>query len=173
MQHINSEALEEAAASLVDQHMDVVRISYSDIIGSERGRDLLVNRFARTVGGGLAFCRSVYGTTPGGHVVELGGAQIREGDKVVMWFASGNRDESVFDDPYTLDLTRVPNEHVTFGKGGPHFCLGSALARMEITLMFEALLPRIKSIELAADVTRVRSNFVNGIKKFPVRVTPA
>jgi cytochrome P450 len=105
--------------------------------------------------------------------VELGGAQIREGDKVVMWFASGNRDETVFDDPYTLDLTRTPNDHVTFGKGGPHFCLGSALARMEITLMFEALLPRIKSIELAGEVTRVRSNFINGIKKFPVRVTPA
>jgi len=105
--------------------------------------------------------------------VELDGAQIREGDKVIMWFASGNRDESVFDDPYTLDLTRSPNHHITFGNGGPHFCLGSALARMEITLMFEALLPRIKSIELCGDVTRVRSNFVNGIKKFPVRVVPA
>jgi len=105
--------------------------------------------------------------------VELGGQQIREGDKVVMWFASGNRDESVFTDPYALDLARTPNDHVTFGKGGPHFCLGSALARMEITLMFEALLPRLKSIELAGEVTRVRSNFVNGIKKFPVRVVQA
>jgi cytochrome P450 len=105
--------------------------------------------------------------------VELGGQQIREGDKVVMWFASGNRDESVFSDPYALDLTRTPNDHVTFGKGGPHFCLGSALARMEITLMFEALLPRLNSIELAGEVTRVRSNFVNGIKKFPVRVVRA
>jgi len=105
--------------------------------------------------------------------VELGGQQIRAGDKVVMWFASGNRDELVFADPYTLDLTRTPNDHVTFGKGGPHFCLGSALARMEITVMFEALLPRIKTIELAGDVTRVRSNFVNGIKKFPVKVTQA
>ncbi|MBS1691476.1 MAG: cytochrome P450 [Actinobacteria bacterium] len=105
--------------------------------------------------------------------VELGGQHIKEGDKVVMWFASGNRDEEVFADPYTLDLTRTPNDHVTFGKGGPHFCLGSALARMEITLMFEALLPRIASIELAGEVTRVRSNFVNGIKKFPVKVTRA
>lgn len=105
--------------------------------------------------------------------VELGGQHIKEGDKVVMWFASGNRDEDVFADPYTLDLTRTPNDHVTFGKGGPHFCLGSALARMEITLMFEALLPRIASIELAGEVTRVRSNFVNGIKKFPVKVTRA
>jgi cytochrome P450 len=102
---------------------------------------------------------------------ELGGKQIKEGDKVVMWFASGNRDEEAFTNPYQLDLTRSPNDHITFGKGGPHFCLGSALARMEIRLMFEALLPRIKTIEVAGDVTRVRSNFVNGIKQFPVRVT--
>ncbi len=102
---------------------------------------------------------------------ELGGKQIKEGDKVVMWFASGNRDEDTFTNPYELDLTRTPNDHITFGKGGPHFCLGSALARMEIRLMFEALLPRLKSIEVAGDVTRVRSNFVNGIKQFPVKVT--
>ena len=103
--------------------------------------------------------------------VELGGQRIREGEKVVMWFASGNRDEDAFTDPYTLDLARHPNDHATFGKGGPHFCMGSALARMEMRVMFEALLPRLKSIELAGEVTRVRSNFVNGIKKFPVRVT--
>ena len=103
--------------------------------------------------------------------VELRGQQIRAGDKVVMWFASGNRDEDVFDKPYDFDVTRHPNDHVTFGKGGPHFCLGNALARMEIRLMFETLLPRIKTVELTGDVTRVRSNFVNGIKSFPVRMT--
>jgi cytochrome P450 len=103
--------------------------------------------------------------------VELGGARIRQGDKVVMWFASGNRDEAVFADPYNFDVSRHPNDHVTFGKGGPHFCLGNNLARLEIRLMFETLLPRLKSVELAGEVTRVRSNFVNGIKKFPVRVT--
>ncbi|GAA3967450.1 cytochrome P450 [Actinomadura viridis] len=103
--------------------------------------------------------------------VELHGRHIRRGDKVVMWFASGNRDEEVFDDPYAFDVTRYPNDHVTFGKGGPHFCLGNNLARMEVRLMFETLLPRLKKIELAGEVTRVRSNFVNGIKKFPVRVT--
>jgi cytochrome P450 len=102
--------------------------------------------------------------------VELHGKHIKAGDKVVMWFASGNRDEEVFDRPYELDVTRRPNDHVTFGKGSPHFCMGNALARMEIRLMFETLLPRLRRIELAGDVTRVRSNFVNGIKRFPVRV---
>ncbi len=102
--------------------------------------------------------------------MELEGKQIKEGDKVVMWFASGNRDEEVFEDPYTLDLTRSNVDHMTFGKTSPHLCLGNNLARMEIKLMFEELLPRLKSIELAGEVTRVRSNFVNGIKKFPVRV---
>jgi cytochrome P450 len=105
--------------------------------------------------------------------VELGGQKIAAGDKVVMWFASGNRDEAVFDEPYRFDVTRSNIDHVTFGKGSPHVCLGNSLARMEIRLMFTELLPRLKDIELAGEVTRVRSNFVNGIKKFPVRVTPA
>jgi len=101
--------------------------------------------------------------------VELHGQTIKEGDKVVMWFASGNRDESVFTDPYELDLTRYPNDHMTFGKG-PHNCLGSNLARLEIRIMFETLLPRLESIEQAGEIVRIRSNFVNGIKRFPVRV---
>jgi cytochrome P450 len=105
--------------------------------------------------------------------VELGGKRIREGDKVVLWFASGNRDEDVFDDPYTLDVTRQKNDHVTFGKGSPHFCLGNTLARLEIRVIFEELLPRLADIRLAGDVRRVRSNFVNGIKELPVEVTLA
>lgn len=103
--------------------------------------------------------------------VELGGQQIRQGDKVVMWFASGNRDETRFDDPYTLDLTRFPNDHITFGKG-PHTCMGANLARLEIRIMFEELLPRLADIEQTGEIVRVRSNFVNGIKRFPVRLTP-
>lgn len=102
---------------------------------------------------------------------ELGGKRIKKDDKVVMWFASGNRDADVFDDPYRFDVTRTNIDHVTFGKGSPHLCLGNALARMEIRLLFTELIPRLASIELGGDVTRVRSNFVNGIKKFPVRVT--
>jgi cytochrome P450 len=102
--------------------------------------------------------------------VELGGKRIREGDKVVLWFASGNRDEDVFREPYTLDVTRRPNDHVTFGKGSPHFCLGNTLARLEIRVIFEELLPRLADIRLTGDVRRVRSNFVNGIKELPVEV---
>ncbi|WP_428950054.1 cytochrome P450 [Streptomyces sp. cg35] len=105
--------------------------------------------------------------------VELGGKRIKEGDKVVMWYASGNRDEDVFDNPYDLDVARENNDHVTFGKGSPHLCLGNLLARTEIRIMFEELVPRLADIKLAGDVPRVRSNFVNGIKKLPVEVTLA
>lgn len=103
--------------------------------------------------------------------VELGGQHIKEGDKVVMWFASGNRDEEVFESPYDFDVTRKNVDHVTFGKGSPHLCMGNNLARMEIRLMFEELIPRLESIELNGEVRRVRSNFVNGIKTLPVKVT--
>ncbi|MEU3460639.1 cytochrome P450 [Streptomyces sp. NPDC006733] len=104
---------------------------------------------------------------------ELAGRPIREGDKVVLWFASGNRDEEVFDRPYDFDVTRRDNDHVAFGKGSPHFCLGNSLARLEIRTMFEELLPRIASVRRVGDVPRVRSNFVNGIKRLPVEVTLA
>ena len=102
--------------------------------------------------------------------VEMHGQHIKAGDKVVMWFASGNRDEAKFTNPYTMDLTRFPNDHMTFGRG-PHACMGANLARMEIRIMFETLLPRLKSIELNGPIDRVRSNFVNGVKRFPVKVT--
>jgi cytochrome P450 len=102
--------------------------------------------------------------------VEMRGQTIREGDKVVTWYISANRDEEVFPDPYRFDITRRPNEHVTFGPGGPHFCLGAHLARLETKVMFQELLPRLRSIELTGPATRIRSNFVNGIKKMPVRV---
>ncbi|GAA3368330.1 cytochrome P450 [Streptomyces sannanensis] len=105
--------------------------------------------------------------------VELGGKRIKEGDKVVMWFASGNRDEEVFGNPYDFDVARTNNDHVTFGKGSPHLCLGNLLARTEIRIMFEELIPRLADIKLAGDVPRVRSNFVNGIKHLPVEVTLA
>jgi cytochrome P450 len=102
--------------------------------------------------------------------VELRGQPIKAGDKVVTWFTSANRDEEVFPDPYTFDVTRQPNDHVTFGPGGPHFCLGAHLARLETKILFQELLPRLRSIELAGPVERIRSNFVNGIKRMPVKV---
>ena len=103
--------------------------------------------------------------------LELRGQEIKQGDKVVTWFISANRDEEVFPDPYRFDVTRKPNDHVTFGPGGPHFCLGAHLARLETKILFQELLPRLTSIEPAGPVERIRSNFVNGIKRMPVRVT--
>ena len=102
---------------------------------------------------------------------ELRGAHIREGDKVVTWYISANRDETIFPDPHTFDVTRTPNDHVTFGPGGPHFCLGAHLARLETRILFQELLPRLASIEILGPVERIRSNFVNGIKRMPVRLT--
>jgi cytochrome P450 len=102
--------------------------------------------------------------------VELRGQPIRAGDKVVTWYVSANRDPSVFPDPYRFDVTRTPNDHVTFGPGGPHFCLGAHLARLETRILFSELIPRLASIEPAGPVERIRSNFVNGIKRMPVRV---
>jgi cytochrome P450 len=101
---------------------------------------------------------------------EINGQAIREGDKVVTWFAAGNRDPDVFPDPYRMDVTRTPNEHMSFGRGGPHMCLGNALARLEIRIMFENLLPRINGMTAVGELDHLRSNFVNGIKRFPVRV---
>jgi cytochrome P450 len=102
--------------------------------------------------------------------VELRGQEIHEGDKVVTWYVSANRDPEVFPDPYRFDVTRTPNDHVTFGPGGPHFCLGAHLARLETRILFSELLPRIVSIEPAGPVERIRSNFVNGTKRMPVRI---
>ena len=102
---------------------------------------------------------------------EFAGTKITEGEKVVTWFASGNRDDTVFDNPNTMDCARNPNEHMTFGRGGPHMCLGNALARIELRIMFEDLIGRINSMERTGDVDFLRSNFVHGIKRMPVRAT--
>jgi cytochrome P450 len=102
--------------------------------------------------------------------VELNGVQIKTGQKVVPWFASGNRDETVFENPNRMDVTRNPNEHMTFGRGGPHMCLGNALARIELKIMFEDLIQRIDSVELDGEIDYLRSNFVHGIKRMPVKV---
>jgi cytochrome P450 len=105
------------------------------------------------------------------HDTELRGQEIHAGDKVVTWYVSANFDPEVFPDPHRFDVTRTPNEHVTFGPGGPHFCLGAHLARLETKILFQGLLPRLATIEPAGPVERIRSNFVNGVKRMPVRVT--
>jgi cholest-4-en-3-one 26-monooxygenase len=106
----------------------------------------------------------------------LGGQHLAEGDAVVMWHMSANRDETVFDEPFRFDVRRDPNDHtlhVAFGGGGPHFCLGANLARAEIQVMFRELVPRLADVELEGPVRRLRSNFINGIKEMPIRFTPA
>ena len=103
---------------------------------------------------------------------ELGGKTILKGDRVVLWFPSGNRDETVFANPYAFDIRRTPNEHLAFSKG-EHYCAGAHLARLELRLMLQALLKRTKQIELTGKVERLRSNFLAGIKHMPVRFTQA
>ncbi len=104
---------------------------------------------------------------------EIRGVPIAVGDKVVLWYISANFDEAVFKEPYRFDIGREPNEHVTFGKSGPHYCLGAYLARLEIRVLFQELLPRLRAIELAGAVARVRSNFIHGIKHMPVHLEAA
>ena len=103
----------------------------------------------------------------------LSGTEVKAGDKVVFFHASANRDEDVFDSPDTFDIGRDPNPHIAFGGGGPHFCLGTNLARMEIRVMFEHLLDRVPDIRQDGDVQRLQSQFINGVKHLPVAFTPS
>ena len=103
---------------------------------------------------------------------EIRGRAIKEGDKVVIWHISANRDEEVFDDPFTFDITRSPNPQVAFGGGGPHYCLGANLARMELRLILTELITRIPDLTLAGEPERLVSNFIGGIKHLPVTWTP-
>ncbi len=102
---------------------------------------------------------------------ELHGKKVKEGDKVVYWFVSANRDENRFDSPFEVNLERQPNRHMAFGQGGPHVCLGMWLARLELRVLLQELVSRIKSVELVDDIEYVRSNFVGGIKRLPVKMT--
>ncbi len=100
---------------------------------------------------------------------ELGGAQVRAGDKVVLWYVSGNRDETEFTAPENFDITRSPNRHLSFGRGGPHLCLGAHLARLEVRIVLAALARRVTRFELAGQPRRIRSNFTNGLRDLPIR----
>ena len=104
--------------------------------------------------------------------VELNGAQIRKGDKVVLWYVSSNRDETKIADPERFDVTRSPNEHQAFGAGGRHYCLGTALARLELKVLLEETLKRFPEIALAGEPEYVVSPFVNQLKHLPVRLRP-
>jgi cytochrome P450 len=104
---------------------------------------------------------------------ELGGAHIGAGDKVILWYVSGNRDETEFACPDVFDIGRTPNRHLSFGRSGPHLCLGVHVARLEVRIMLAALARRVARFELAGTPRRIRSNFTNGLKELPVRAIPA
>ncbi len=104
--------------------------------------------------------------------VVLGGKNIPAGDKVALWYMSANRDEKVFANPFDFDIARTPNDHVTFGGRGPHFCLGANLARTELRAIFREILTRMPDMMPTAPQSRLRSNFINGIKHMPVKFTP-
>jgi len=105
--------------------------------------------------------------------VELRSKRIAAGDKVVMFYGSANRDEDVFADPERFDVGRTPNEHVAFGAGGPHFCLGASIARVEIAALLREVLTRMKDLEPAGPLQRLGSIFIAGPRKMPVRFRPA
>ncbi len=102
---------------------------------------------------------------------EIRGQKIKAGERVVIWFAAANRDAEAFENPHALDFSRKKDEHLAFGRGGPHYCIGTHLARLEIRVLYEQLFPRLKSIEQTGPERRLVSNFTNGLKHFPVRIT--
>jgi cytochrome P450 len=105
--------------------------------------------------------------------IELSGVKMAEGDKVTMWYASANRDEDKFVEPWRFDVTRNPNHHVGFGGGGAHFCLGANLARREIAVVFDELHRRIPDLEVTEEPAMLFSAFIHGIKRLPVSWAPA
>lgn len=107
------------------------------------------------------------------HDVALHGQAIRAGDPVVLWWIAGNYDWRHFEHPYSFDIRRENTDHLAFGRGGPHRCIGEWLARMEIKVIFEELLPRVRDIGMAGPIDRLRSNFISGIKHMPIEVVRA
>ncbi len=103
--------------------------------------------------------------------VMLNERQLRAGDKLLLYYISGDFDERAFTDPFAFDITRTPNDHLAFGLKSPHKCLGEHLARLEIHVLFEELLPKLSSIELDGAPERLRSDFISGIKHLPVKVS--
>lgn len=138
---------------------------YNRLVGDPTG---LINSAAEEV---LRWASPVmyfkrYVTAP----TEVGGQALSSGEKVSIWYVSANRDEEIFADPFVFDITRDPNPHIAFGGGGPHHCLGSNLARMEIRVLFEELANRVPRLEALEAPQALRSNFIGGIKHLPVRL---
>jgi cytochrome P450 len=139
-------------------------------------RDLLMEDFEARIGPAVE--EMVRWATPvmtfrrtATRATELGGQTIAAGDKVVMFYASANRDGAAFSEPGRFDITRDPNEHVGFGGGGPHFCMGASLARRQLRAIFGELLHRVGDIELGTPELLV-GNFIHGVTLMPCRFSP-
>jgi cholest-4-en-3-one 26-monooxygenase len=122
-----------------------------------------IEEIVRWVSPVIQFCRTPV------EDVEISGTTIRAGEACCLFYPSANRDEDVFDDPFAFRVDRTPNEHFAFGIG-VHFCLGANLARLELQEIFRRLVPRIEEVELAGPVSRMRSSFVGGIKRMPLKI---
>jgi cholest-4-en-3-one 26-monooxygenase len=140
------------------EQMDLLRANTSEHISTAADE---VIRYASPIG---------YFRRTATQDIELHGVTIRENDPVALYYISANYDDTVFADPMRFDITRTPNPHVSFGGGGPHYCLGAHLAKLEIKVLFEELLAATDSIELAGEPVRLRSSWINGLKRLPVRV---
>jgi cytochrome P450 len=148
---------------LLTDHPDQRRLLLDDFDGRIGGAVEEIVRYATPV---IHFRRTV------AEPVVVGDHQFAEGDKVVLWYASGNRDEAHFRDPDRFDILRTPNDHFGFGAGGPHFCLGAHLARREIKVMFEELLKELPDIQASSEPERLQSSFIHGIKRMRATFTP-
>ena len=144
------------------QNPDQRDIVLADVPGT---LDTLVDEMLRYVSPVMYFRRTVTADT------ELRGVPLRENDKVTIWYGAANRDEEVFADPHAFNVTRSPNEHLAFGGRGPHYCLGVALAKMEIKVMFSEMLTRVPEMRLAGEPKRLYSTLINGIKHLPVQLS--
>lgn len=144
------------------EHPDQRDVVLADVPGT---LDTLVDEMLRYVSPVMYFRRTATVDT------ELRGVPIKENDKVTIWYGAANRDEDVFADAHAFDVTRSPNEHIAFGGRGPHYCLGVALAKMEIRVMFEEMLTRVPQMRLAGEPQRLTSNLINGIKHLPVTLS--
>ena len=143
------------------EHPEQKEIVLADVPGT---LDTLVDEMLRYVSPVMYFRRTVVADT------ELRGVPLQAGQKITVWYGAANRDEDVFTDPHSFDVTRSPNEHIAFGGRGPHYCLGTALAKMEIKTMFEEMLTQAPDMRLAGEPDRLASNLINGIKHLPVKL---
>jgi cytochrome P450 len=104
--------------------------------------------------------------------IEFGGVEMKKGDKVALWYCSGNRDEAAFDEPMKFDILRSPNRHVGFGGGGPHYCMGAALARLTLKSIFQEVYTRMPDLKIIGEPDFLDANVVHGVKRLPAEWTP-